>query len=541
MMKTKKIISLGILGLLMASFSLWMVIQPAVAAYTVPVSSYNETYQRHGLVYSSTTSLLGSSQVNYQTSAGSYNGSATNGTVAIATTSYVGTVINQPGSIAVTVNSEYSAQNNMVHVNVSGNGGTILYASVEQDGESQIIWSGFSQINSTSSADLEGFAYVNSSESALLTLGFAGVSSIQNFSSTLGASATVSASLPVIKFNEVSNSTSNVDVIVELPTRYSEVIIGGTIINASGTMIAPVASAGVSSYASMSYPDIVWQGHLQSNISYDETLLPANMTSTTTEFFGANGTAAGYSQIINLYSNNSAQLSTGTTQLKSLGTSTLVVFAPQPASSESNSQTTLIQIGGQPVVVTSESGHLDSTASVEFQHPVMINGSTSTVVLLGTNSSNAAYVLISAYGSTNISVVQPTSMAQTTIGFNSKTYSATKVNVTATGDIIFNVTSASPNVLVLKETATGLVELNSSNYWMTDGRVYVFDDPSTTYYILGAQLQGPTSAEASTGSTGQSPPNILLYAGIIGVVVIAGLIIGVIIRKRDQDIRSNTG
>src|SRR5579872_1253019 len=95
---------------------------------------FNESYTRAGVQFSTSTSVVGSLQAQYQTVKGSYYGDAANNTVALNTTNYVGTAIGGQTLMTFSVNSEYSPQNNTVKVNVSGiGGGTLLYAAIEQD------------------------------------------------------------------------------------------------------------------------------------------------------------------------------------------------------------------------------------------------------------------------------------------------------------------------------------------------------------------------------------------------------------------------
>ncbi|MGH2639501.1 MAG: hypothetical protein ACRDF4_09510 [Rhabdochlamydiaceae bacterium] len=492
---------------IVALLSMSAVLSTTYATAASPSISYNERYQRTGVEYTASSSITGS-QIGYEIINGTYSGTETNNTVALTETNYAGTSTGGATSVGISVTSSYSASSDSVQVTVSGNGGTLLFASVTQSGETQLIWAGTAQIGSSASTAIKGLAYVNASQSASVILGFAGANSIQNVSANLGASASFALNLPRITFSETSTSKVNSQVNVIIPNRYSTLTINGaSTINASTSIETPLISAGFSAFANGTYPDIVWQGNATSSISIQSTSSPATASARTAEFFGSNGTVVGYTQVVNLDSNHSLTLTGLSTNLQAYSSSTLIV------SSYASPQTTgttgiIVTIGGQPVVVrASSSGQIQSSANVQLQHQVTANGSSSYIlVLLDTNSSMHSYFLInvSSNTATKVNSVTPTSESQTTITVNSKTYQATQVNITATsGNIVFNVSSSFSNIAAFKATASGMVQLSSSNYWEFNGQVYVFDDPSSTYYVANNAAGQATSSSSSsaTGST----------------------------------------
>ena len=521
------------------SLSLLTSMQTSRAASASSNVSYNEIYGRTGVQYLATTTPLGFSQVQYETTDGSYTGAAVNNTVALNVTSYTGTEIDGPAMTKVSFNSQYISQNGTVQASISGGDGTLLYASVEQSGESQIIWTGATEISSGTSMMINGPAYINGSQSAILTLGFAGTEDIENASSELGSTGSVTLNIPRFTFTQASTSTVKANVEVEIPARYSLLSVAGTNVNSSASLVTPIASAGASSFGNATLPDIVWRASTESSMSLGGSVVPANVSSTSSEFFGANGTTVGFVQILNLDSNYSLPVVGANTSMEIFDSSTTMLRASTDIGSIDTSRST-VEIGGQTVLLqASQSGEFVSTANIDLQHNVSLNGSSDTLVMLGTNSTNSAYFLVNGSNSVvaQVNPVTPSSETQTTITVNSASYSATLVNISASGNIIFNVSSSFPNVVVFKETSSGIVQLDSSNYWSANGRVYVFDDPSSAYYIASNvpnaesenTLASTTSVNASSSSF-----NLLILVGIVGIIAIAGSIVGMIARKKTK-------
>ncbi|MEM3656371.1 MAG: hypothetical protein QXP58_07655 [Thermoprotei archaeon] len=115
----------------------------------------------------------------------------------------------------------------------------------------------------------------------------------------------------------------------------------------------------------------------------------------------------------------------------------------------------------------------------------------------------------------------------------SNTYQAIQVEITVTGYTIFNVTTTYQSVLVFKTTTSGYTELNSSNYWASNDKVYVFDDPSNTYYVANTATTGTTTTQQSSTTTQQSTTTsstvksssttatIIVFIVIIAIIVAA--------------------
>ncbi len=495
-MKREQILT-AVLGVLLLSSVL---VLPTRAAS----SSYTGSYQSSASRYVATTSLLGTTTVQYQTANGFYSGVAGNGTFSSRITNYVGVSSGGNTSISLSVSSSYAS--NTVKASISGNGGTLLYVAVNQNAVEQVIWSGLAKINATSSASVTGLAYVNASASALLVLGFAGVSGMETTTAPLGVTSSVSVSVPQFTFTTRAslNVTGNVQVI--FPTRYKSTSVGTTSVNATGSIATPLVSVGVAAFLRSNYPDMVWQGTGSASTSFNGTVSTGTTASRTSEFFGTNGTIVGFAQEVDLQSSKTLSILGVTTSVQTVASSTLIVSATQPAGGSSSSSAFTILVTGQKVVIQrNTTGTISSTASVESQHTVLVNGSSNTLLLLNANASST-YVVVNFSNNSSQQVTQtsPQSQKQTTITVGSKTYTATQVNITATGNVVFNVTTSFPSVIVFKTNATGTFQLNSANYWTSGGYVYVFDDPASTYYVANGGAVTTTSTAQGSSSTGQT-------------------------------------
>jgi hypothetical protein len=477
-----------------------------------PAASYNERYQRMGVRYVASSSPAGS-QILYQVLNVTSSGTAANHTETLTETNYAGVVAAGSTNVSISASSNYTAGTDSAQVTVSGGGGTLVFVSVVQSGETQIIWAGTVQLSPGTPDVFNGLAYVNDSESASVVVGFATANGTRDVNATLGTSANSTLSLPKITFSHTSSAKVNAQVNIIVPIRYASLTINGeATINASASIATPLLSAGISEFGNVTYPDLVWQGNVSSTISVDSTSWPATASARTAEFFGINGTLVGYVQIVNLASNHTLTVGGLSTKVQAYSSSTLLVWSTAP-SSQTGDMTgvagILVTIGGQPVVVRiGTSGQVQSSANVQREHQVTANGSSSyRLVLLNTTSTVRSYFLLGIVGNraTRVSAIVPAGERQTTITVNSTVYPATQVNFTATsGAVTFNVTSSYSRITVFKATALGVVELNSSNYWVVSGQVYVFDDPSSTYYVANAAAAGQTTTTGSSSSTSAS-------------------------------------
>jgi len=160
-------------------------------------------------------------------------------------------------------------------------------------------------------------------------------------------------------------------------------------------------------------------------------------------------------------------------------------------------------INGAPVVIiVGHKGEVMSTGNVTLSHEVYINGTKGAIVWVEVNGTTKAVVVFNDNTTANATVVKPESVSRANVTYQGTPYNAIKVVVpNVSGVMTFNVTVNGSVVTVLKETPDGkLVALNSSNYFLANGRLVVVDDPTQTYYVV----TGPATAASSSATTSNS-------------------------------------
>ncbi len=176
---------------------------------------------------------------------------------------------------------------------------------------------------------------------------------------------------------------------------------------------------------------------------------------------------------------------------------------------------------------------------------VEVNGTTKAVVVFNDNTT------------ANATVVKPENVSRANVAYQGTTYNAIKVVVpNVSGVMTFNVTVNGSVVTVLKETPDGkLVALNSSNYFIANGRLVVVDDPTQTYYVVtgpataassGVTTSGSTTTTQATSSTqfttsAQMPSSsssatssnntVIIVAGIIVIAIVIAVVAALLRRK----------
>ncbi|MCQ4349441.1 MAG: hypothetical protein NO126_01110, partial [Sulfolobales archaeon] len=160
-------------------------------------------------------------------------------------------------------------------------------------------------------------------------------------------------------------------------------------------------------------------------------------------------------------------------------------------------------INGAPVVIiVGHKGEVMSTGNVTLSHEVYINGTKGAIVWVEVNGTTKAVVVFKDNTTANATVVKPENVSRANVTYQGTLYNAIKVIVpNVSGVITFNVTVNGSVVTVLKETPDGkLVALNSSDYFLVNGRLVVVDDPTQTYYVV----TGPATANSSSVTTSSS-------------------------------------
>jgi hypothetical protein len=526
-------ILIGIISILFLSGPL------ILPGHAMSYNPYTATYQTSESNYVASSEALGTTTAQYQVVNGVYSGQAENTTLSLVTTSYVGTSSGGNSSISMRVSSSYS-NNDTLNTSISGSGGTLLYIAASQNGIDQIVWSGVAEINTTTPTTLSGLAYLNTSTFASLVLGFASTNGIEKATTQLGASAVVTVELPQFTFSSRSSSTASGNIEMIFPIRYKPISMSASSVNASASVDSPMISVGASAFLGTSYyPDMVWNGSNTATASFNGTSLAGKVTSRTAEFFGVNGTVAGYAQEFGLQSSKSFSILGQSVVIETAASSTLIVSQPEtsPGNAQNGGSFTAM-VNGEAVVFENNHGAISSTANIQSEHTVLLNRSSSGTLLLLSTTNESSYVLANFSDNSTQSVTQAEiqSQKQTTVSEGGSTYPAIQVNISTAGNVIFNVSDSYPSSIVFKLNSTGIFQLNSQNYWVLNGRVYVFDDPARTYFIADAstitarqsQTTGPTLSSTSTLSVsqtlaGSNSSSFELEIGIAIVVVIVSI------------------
>ncbi|MEM0016568.1 MAG: hypothetical protein QXE59_05980, partial [Saccharolobus sp.] len=280
----------------------------------------------------------------------------------------------------------------------------------------------------------------------------------------------------------------------------------------------------------------------------------------TIEFYGVNGTVLGYVHISAL--NGTTSIRPGgiqsNTNIEFTELKIVTINGLKPVHAEF---TGYVYVNGQPVIIEANSeGNVSSTAIVNISHIVSVNKEEAVLVEISINNTAKFIVLTKSNTTANVTIVKPINVSITTKSLNGSIYKAQKVVVNVSSNnkyILFNVSIiANGTIEVYKEINGTLVKLNSSNYFILNGKLEVFDDPSITYYIIypttavvnttttttqsTATTQSSTTASTTTStattqtitnSSSSTQSNLLYIAiGIIAVIIIVGIILA--IRRR---------
>ena len=376
----------------------------------------------------------------------------------------------------------------------------------------ELVWAGFTN----TSATVSGLAYFNSS--AQLILQFLNGSSFANVTLYLNhtqSSYSKPESLLLHKVNLTLNGETQFTLSIRStqPERYHRMEF-----QYQGVPAEANYNTSTAYFDSTYVPAMIWNTQASGFFSIDNFKLGGNVDFTAIEFFGVNGTVAGYLE--NHFFSNYVNTKGMFIQNKHYAVSSNLKIVINPSVKISHPKvTTTVMISGTPAVIVITNNGVESTANVNLYHQVYVNSQANLVLV---NVSNGqGYVVVYQNGTAQpVKLVPPASVTQTNVTLSGKSYTAQQVNVSASGNIVFNVSMMKNETFaVFKQTSNGLVQLNSNNYFVYNGHIVVFDDPSTTYYVV----------------YGYSPSSFTSYSmliiAIILIVVII-VIIGLIMLRR---------
>lgn len=376
----------------------------------------------------------------------------------------------------------------------------------------ELVWAGFTN----SSATVSGLAYFNSS--AKLVLEYLNGSSFANVTINISHGETYSESLTLLLYHVnlslVSEAQVSITVQATYPERYHKIefVYQGTSSEAN-------YNTTVAYYNDTYVPAMIWSTQASGYFSIDRLDLEGNVEFTAIELFGINGTVLAY--LDNHFFSNYINTHGIFVQNKhdSVSSDLKIVLNPSAKYSKATVSST-VMVKGNPVVIVITNKGVESSAEINLSHQVYVVTPANLVLVNVTNGQ--AYVLVFNNGTSEpVRLVSPSSVVQTNVTIGGKSYTAQEVSVNSSGYITFNVSMMNnESVTVFKQTSSGLVELNSNNYFVYNGKVVVFDDPSTTYYIV----YGYTQSKSFTF------PIFLVL--VIVVVIVVALVLFMLKRKK---------
>lgn len=442
----------------------------------------------------------------------------------------------------------------------------LIEVFVSQGDRTQVVWAGYLQNQSS----VSGYAYVNGSSGAVVGLVYLSGNGTVTVTHQFARSFTVSTQIVKDKLTVKGFSSHQVQIPVQFPHRYSPLVFNSTV---NGTQVGAEArgwSVTVAYFNGTEVPALVWKAEGSSYVGFTGPYVGAHKEAkvnfSTIEFFGKNGTALGY--VHNVYANETLSLSSPVGEISVQLQKSVVKFVEVVGVGTSTAEAVgkAYVKGQQVVVVVGSDGSVESTAHVNFSHAVFLN--TSGVLTLVTVNDTASYIAVFRDNQTvNVTPVTPSKVEIVHFVSSDVTGPAQEVQINSSGFILVNVTSLGNNVVVFKETSQGNVTLNSSDYYIQNGHVYIFDDPSNTYYVVypttsttssstsssqasqsssqsssslpsstqyssapgQVQTTSSSSGQPSTTSTG---PGSIGFLPLVAVIVVIALIVGIVVAFR---------
>jgi hypothetical protein len=534
----KKIIVLLVLSILVLSWLPTTLSATPTGNLTITYERFDSLYYVGGLMMDNSNdpaSLLINNSIYYYVSNATY------------TSQYTGEDVQIQGSSTLyqlTVGSAREFQGN-VTVSLTPDGRLMIVTQIPQlirlivntSGMTELVWAGLLTGNGT----IQTSTYVNGT--GVLTLVFSNGTSLANITLPLkqgSFSYRESLTLNTIAANVMETFTREVEVQQNFPMRYEDQDEQATFGN---TTLAKQAgyNTTVAYFNSSLVPALVWNGEgrglMQLGFGRLEVTGESYFQFETIEFFGVNGTAIGYVHSAYLSKENSRNgLLFGSQSSLVAGELKIVTGSFIPPKPEVETE---VEVKGNPaVIIITTNASAESTANVNISHPVFIQehgkGHGAYLVELSVNGTEQFFVVTPSGHVINVTVVKPEN-----VNVSGNQYPAQKIVVNANDSILFNVTLLKDERVVVFKVVNGtMVPLNSTNYFIVNGRLVVYDDPSNVYYaVYGVSSPSTTSSTTSTSSAPPSSPpsggmNSAIYIGV-GIVVVVAVVVAVfLLRKR---------
>ena len=426
----------------------------------------------------------------------------------------------------------------------------LIRVVVESANEDELVWAGIG----TSSMTINALAYINGTGKVILE--FANGSNISSviLNVKLNSTTTAKESLNLEEITSIkikATEEGQISIQNQIPRRYTPFIFnvnynGSSWTNSSGYEVTVAYFNGTLT------PALVWKGLGVIGVQ-GAFGAKINISAETIEFYGVNGTVLGYAHIATVKGITSNRHLEREVDILSSEIKIVVVKGVKSIHPQFIGKT---YINGQEVIIeANNTGDATSTAYVNLTHVVDVHHKTGILVQISLNSTSKFVVVTGDNETINVTTIKPVIINVTKVNIQGKAYVSQKVIIDVTSQyILFNVSVLTNNtpVIVYKEVNGQLVQLNSSNYFVNNGKVVVFDDPSTIYYVVypngTAQMTSTAISSSQTITSTQSvstnatavqispstssilTSNSILYIGVVIAVIL--IIIGVVIALR---------
>ncbi|MEM0169045.1 MAG: hypothetical protein QXK75_04565, partial [Metallosphaera sp.] len=454
------------------------------------------------------------------------------------TSSYLGHATDVASDIylyQVVPSNELLTYNGTIKLDLNQNGSLTVVSQIPQlirlvvnsSSIEELAWAGLLMNNQAIKTNV----YVNGTGS--ITLVFINGSSLTNVTFPLKVGEqTFSDSLKLVKIypSLISHSSEKIEVQQNFPRRYvpehEEFAISNNTITSSANYNTTLAYLNGSLV-----PALVWKGEglEMMGLGFDRFSVEGNSNYqfTTIEFFGVNGTSIGYIHVTFisksgsrefLFNNSSSNLMAGE-----------IKWVLGKTSIPSSSIKANIKVKDLPVIITiTDNDSIESTAFVNVSHVVFANEHNyHNKAYLVEVSINGTYrfVLITKDGNIyNVSLAEPEAITITNVTIDNRAHVAQKVLINGSQNVVFNVSPLYNQSFVVYKQVNGTIEpLNSTNYFIIQNKIFIYDDPSNVYYIVYGVT--PTSSTNSTGPQSVSSNNSQQGTPLNSDLVIYGIII----------------
>lgn len=380
----------------------------------------------------------------------------------------------------------------------------LIRVVVESANENELVWAGYSSSNAT----INALAYINGTGKVILE--FANGSSISNVTLNVkvNSTETVQQSLNLEEISSVKIQAiqeGQISIQNQIPRRYAPFMFN---VNYNGTSWTNSSGYNVTmAYFNGTFtPALVWKGLGVIGVQGPFGGGGMNISAETIEFYGVNGTVLGYVHIVSVERSMSNSFMGDSQHKADIQFSEVKIVTVKGVKPIHPQFVGKVYVNGQEVIVAGNStGNVTSTAYVNFTHVVDLHHRTGVLVQISINSTSKFIAVASDNETVNVTTVKPENVSNTTVQIQGKAYVSQRVvvNTNASQYILFNVSILTNNsaVTVYKVVNGQLVQLNSSNYFIVNGKVAVFDDPSTVYYVVYPNETVQTTTTSTTTQT----------------------------------------